>query len=268
MAYLKKSVLRGAGNPGLAINPRDQLLLVDIEDIAYMPSPDDKGVVIADDIVLKEGRYAIGIYMTPGTAAVTSAAEGDTDQVGFTPQVEFSHPGNDQEVREFKVNWIGRKCIAIIRYCSGKPSDLIGSLCNPCTVTPSYTGNNEGNTNSFTVAQASRGDDMYIYKGTVTLEEPVALVDASADTVQFVADGQYQLQAGSASITKIEGGSAGAVITLRGCKGEAPTVASGEQILLKGGVSFSAGEGSQLTLKAFDAGKENLLWVEQSRYDA
>ena len=266
MTYIKKSVPRAAGNPGLAINPRDQLVLIDIDDIAFMPSPDDKGVVIEDDIVMKEGRYGICIYMTPGTVSATSAAEGDTDKVGFIPQFVFDHPGNDQAVREFRVNYIGKKVIAIMRYCSGKPADLIGNLCNPCTVTPSYTGDSEGSATNFTIAQASRGDDMYIYKGTVPLEEPVAVVDGA--NVTFVSDGQYQLQAGATSVAKIEGGQAGAVITLLGVKGEAPTVASNDVIMLKGGKTFVAGEGSQLTLRAFDKGDSTLVWIEQSRYEA
>lgn len=265
MSYIKKSVPRAAGNPGLAINPRDQIVLIDIDDIAYMPSPDDKGVVIEDNIVMKEGRYAICVYMTPGTVTATSPAEGDTDKVGFTPQVVFDHPGNDQDVREFRVNYIGKKVIAIIRYCSGKPSDLIGSLCNPCTVTPSYTGNNEGSATNFTVAQASRGDDMFIYKGTVPLEEPVAVVDST--TVTFVSDGQYQLN-GTGSISKIEGGSHGAVITLLGGKGDGMTVASGESIILREGKVFVGSEGSQLTLRAFAKGSGELIWIEQSRYEA
>ena len=262
--YVKKSIPRASGNPGLAINPRDQLILIDVEDIAYMPSPDDKGVVIEEDIIMKQGRYGIGIYMTPGTVSATSAAEGDTDKVGFTPQVVFDHPGNDQNVREFKTNYIGRKVIAIIRYCSGKPADLIGSLCNPCTVTPSYTGDSEGNTNNFTVAQATKGDDMYIYKGTVPLEEPVAVVDSA--TVNFVSEGQYQLQ-GTTEVTKIEGGSHGVVITLLGTKGDGPSIPASDTILLKGGKTFVGSDGAQLTLRAFDKGDNALVWIEQSRYE-
>ena len=115
--YVKKSVPRASGNPGTGIKPRDLLMLIDIDDIAFMPSPDEKGVVIADDIVLKPGRYGYSIYMTQGTVEITSAAEGDTDKIGFTPSVKFEHPGNEQEVREFKANNINRKFIVVIRYC-------------------------------------------------------------------------------------------------------------------------------------------------------
>lgn len=267
--YIKTSVPRASGNPGIGIQPRDQLTLIDIDDIAFMPAPDDKGVVIVDNIVMKSGKYGYNIYMTPGTIEVTSAAEGDTDKIGFTPSIKFEHPGNEQAVREFKINSINRKFIIIVRYCSGKPADLIGTLCNPCKLTPSYTGNNESNTNEMTFAQISKGDDIFIYKGTVPLEEPVSTIETGAKTIAFVADGQYQLTSGSAAIDEITGGSHNAVITILGVAGTSPTVAaSAGKILLKGGKTFTASEGSQITLRAFDAGESGIMWIEQSRYAA
>ena len=269
MPYLKKSVPRAEGNPGTGIQPRDQLTLIDIDDIAFMPSPDDKGVVIADNIVTKPGRYGYNIYMTQGTIEVTSAADGDTDKVGFTPSIKFEHPGNEQEVREFKANSINRKFIVVIRYCSGKPADLIGTICNPCKLTPSYTGNNDGNTNELTFTQISKGNDIFIYKGTVTLEEPVMTIEAGSTSVDFVTEGQYQLSGGTAAISEIAGGAHDAVITLLGAAGTAPTVAPvAGKILLRGGKTFTASEGSQLTLRAFDNGEDGVVWIEQSRYDA
>ncbi|MBE6305692.1 MAG: hypothetical protein E7082_07260 [Bacteroidales bacterium] len=267
MTYIRKSVGRAPGNPGTGILLRDVLVLLNTDDIEFMPSPDDKGVVIADNIVMKPGRYGIGIYMTHGTAEVTSAAEGETDQIGFTPSIKFNHPGNSQELREFKVNELNSKFIGIMRYCSGKPADLIGSICNPCKITPSYTGNNESNTNEFTLSQISKGDDIKIYKGTIPLEEPVTVVEAEETVITFVAEGQYQLSSGSATIEQIEGGAHGAVITLLGTPGTSPTIANATgKILLRGGKAFTAAEGTQLTLRAFDAGETGLIWIEQSRY--
>lgn len=266
--YVKKNVKRAQGNPGIGIQPRDELILIDKDDIAYMPAPDDKGVVIADDIVLKKDRYAYSIYMTQGTVEITSAADGDTDKIGFTPSVKFSHPGNEQEVREFKANSINRKFIIIVRYCSGRPSDLIGSICNPCKLTPSYTGNNDGNANEMTFTQISKGDDIKIYQGTIALEEPVTTVEAGATSVAYVADGCYQLSAGQQPIAEITGGQHGAVITLLGCAGEAPSVNStASKLLLKDGKAFTASEGAQLTLRAFSGNEDHeLVWIEQSRY--
>lgn len=269
MPYVKASVPRAAGNPGTGIQVRDQLSLIDIDDIAFMPAPDDKGVVIVDDIIMKPDRYAYNLYMTPGTIEVTSAAEGDTDKIGFTPSIKFEHPGNEQAVREFKVNNINRRFIIVIRYCSGKPADLIGTVCNPCKLTPSYTGNNESNTNEMTFTQISKGNDIFIYKGTVTLEEPVTTIESGVKVVNFVSEGQYQLSSGQAVIDEISGGAHDAVITLLGVAGTSPTVSpNGGKILLRGGNVFTATEGSQITFRAFDTGDGGIMWIEQSRYVA
>lgn len=207
--------------------------------------------------------------MTQGTIEITSAAEGDTDKIGFTPSIKFEHPGNEQAVREFKVNSINRKFIIVVRYCSGKPSDLIGTICNPCKLTPSYTGNNESNTNELTFTQISKGDDIFIYKGTIPLEEPVSTIEGGVNSVAFVSEGQYQLSSGAAAIDEITGGAHDAVITLLGVAGTSPTIsATAEKILLRGGKTFTATEGSQITFRAFDIGEGGIMWIEQSRYIA
>ena len=200
MTYVKASVRRPAGNPGNGIQPKDQLVIYDVDDILSFPQRNDAGVVIEDDIVMKAGRYAIGIYLTPGTAEISSNSAGETDAEGYTPSVKFNHPGNEQEIREFKTNWLSKKCIVVLRYCSGKPADLIGTPCNPCKLSVSYTGSNESNTNELTFTQISKGDDIAIYRGTDTLEEPVAVVEAGATDIDYQTDGQYQLSAGAAKI--------------------------------------------------------------------
>lgn len=268
MTYIKKSVPRAEGSPGLGIQPRDSVSIIDVDDIAYMPDPDSKGVVIVDNIVMKPGRYAYGVYMTPGTVELTAAAEGDPDKIGFKPGLKFSHPGNTQEVREFRVNHVNRKVIVIVSYGNGKPSDLIGSPTNPCTVVPSYTGNNDGSATEFTVAQISKGDDIKIYKGTVPMEEPVATVATGATAVAVSKEGQYQLTAGEASIAELTGGVDGMVVTLLGCAGVSPVVPNtAGKVLLRGAKSWIATDGGQLTLRAFSQG-ESLVWIEQSRHAA
>lgn len=263
--YVKKSVPRAAGSPGLGIQTRDMMSIIDVDDILFMPAPDSKGVVISDNIVLKPGAYAYNIYMTPGTIEVTSAADGDTDKVGFTPSVKFEHPGNEQEVREFKANNINRKFIIVVRYCSGKPSDLIGTLCNPCKFSPSYTGNSESNTNEMTFTQISKGSDIFIYTGTIPMEEPLGTL-ADTGKLTIVGDGQYQLIA--SQLTSISGGAHGSVITMLAPADGDCLIADDEHVKFVGGNKFALRPGCQITLRAFNAGSEGggLLWLEQSRY--
>lgn len=267
MTYIKKSIPRAAGNPGIGITPRNMLVLIDTDDVLNMPGPNDAGVMIEDDIVLKPGRYAFGIYMTAGTAEVTSAAEGETDQIGFIPSIKFNHPGNEQEVREFKANCINKTYIGIMRYCDGRPADLIGTMCNPCRITPSYTGSSESNVNEMTMTQISKGADIFMYKGTIPLEEPVDRVGGESAEVTYVTDGQYQLEAGETAVASISGGKDNAVITLLGSEGGGRAVSHAEgKILLKGGKPFTVTAGSQLTLRAFEVAEGALVWIEQSRY--
>ncbi len=265
--YIKQSVNRPTGNPGLGIKVRDKIEFIDVADVAFMPARNDKGVAIEDDIILNPGAYAVGLYLTPGSAEVTSAAEGDPDQIGFTPSVKFNHPGNSLEVREFKANMINRPVIVLIRHCDGQPTDIIGDLCNPCMITPSYTGNKDASTNEFTATQVAKGKDIGVYQGTIPTEEPVAVVDAAATSVEFAAEGQYQLSAGAGAITEIKGGSHGAVVTLLGASGaSSPSVTASATLLLKGGKTFVGTEGSQITFRAFEGAEDAIYWIEQSRY--
>lgn len=154
-------------------------------------------------------------------------------------------------------------------YCDGQDKDLFGSPCNPMQMGVNYTGNKDANSSEFTFTQISKGDDIAIYKGTVPSEEPVASVSASATTIPFTAEGQYQLQGGEAEINKVTGGRHGAVMTLLGvASGVAPTIAHGGQFLLRGGETFTASPGSQITLQAFESGSGTCTWIEQSRYQA
>ena len=57
MQYIKKNVGRAPGNPGTGIKVRDQLTLLDVDDILFMPAADEKGVVIVDNIIMKPGKY-------------------------------------------------------------------------------------------------------------------------------------------------------------------------------------------------------------------
>lgn len=267
--YIKRSVKRPEGNPGTGINPQNMMSIIDIDDILSFPQRDSKGVVVDGDIILKPGCYSTDIYLTPGTVEITSNTDGDTDAMGFTPSIVGSHPGNKQEIREFKTNWLGRKCVIVMSYCNGQPKDLFGSPCNPMQMSVAYTGNRDANSSEFTFEQISKGDDIAIYNGTVPSEEPLATVDAGATTITYAGEGQYQLQGGEAEIAAITGGSHGAIITLLGvASGVAPTIASGGQFLLKAGETFTASAGSQITFKAFQSGADAYTWIEQSRTQA
>lgn len=174
--YAKASVPRPAGMPGNGIKTKDRIVIIDVDDIQTFPATGGDGVTKSGNLALTSDAKAVAIYATPGTVNIQSNSDGDADQEGFTPQVVFSHPGNKQAIRAFKTNWIGKRCIVIVDYCSGEPSDMIGSPCNPCRMQVNYNGTAEANTNEFTFKQTSKGDDTYIYTGT-----PVSVADDATE---------------------------------------------------------------------------------------
>ena len=163
--YSKASVARPSGMPGAGLHPMDQLILIDVDDIASFPEREADGVNISSSnaLTLKTGAKAIAIYMTPGTTEVTSNSEGDADEQGFTPTIQFNHPGNEEAIMLFKTNWLSRNAVAILKFCDSDKVWLAGSPCNPMKLTANYTGNGTSNRNQLTFAQASKGLDFALY---------------------------------------------------------------------------------------------------------
>lgn len=269
MDYVKVNVSKPSGvAPGKGLQIKEIITLIDVTDILTMPQRDEKGVLITDAIVAKDNGYAITVYLTQDTAELASNSDGDTDNEGFTPSVKFKHPGNKQEIREFKSNWIGRKCVAIIDHCDGTPKDLIGSICNPCKMQVNYTANKDATSNEFTFAQMMRGLDIAIYDNTVPYAEPKAVIVGGYTEITLVGEGQYQLTdyATSAAIATVTGAQHGMLFTLLGVTSDTPPfIASGGVFVLKNGTTWNANTGSQITFKAFKDGASTFKYIEQSR---
>ena len=272
MAYVKKSIKKPEGSVGRSLIVRDEVVLIDVNDIKVMPSANDKGVEIEDDIVLNSGAYPFSVYLTPGTAEVSENSEGDPDQEGFLPSIKGKHPGNTLEYREFKHNCINRNFVVLYRHCTGEV-DLIGSPCNPVRLQNSYTGNSSGNANEFTLAQAFRGDGIKVYSGTIpTQVEKTYSYDKGVADLGSAFAGSCFVMDKAHVVTTLAQGKAGDVVTLKGAsdstnaavlKAQSADVA-GSIIILKGG-DLTLTSGSQVTLRAIDTG-ERIVWVEQSRY--
>ncbi len=152
--------------PGAGLHPQDALILIDVDDIVTFPARDEDGVNITGNIALAQDATAITIYGTPGTFVATSNSSGDADAVGFQPSIQFNHPGNTAAIHAFKTNWVGRKIVAIMKFCNGTEKWLFGSPCNPLQLQVNYEGNNESNRNQFTLQQISVGEDFAFYGGT------------------------------------------------------------------------------------------------------
>lgn len=171
--YVKKSVLRPEGNPGNGIALKDKIVIIDIDDIETFPARDEAGVLISEELALKVSAKPVYLYLTPGTVEVTSNAEGDPDAMGFNISIKGNHPGNSQDVREFKWNWLGKKCIIIVCYCDGSDADLLGTPCNPMQLSSNFTANKDMTRTEFTFSSITKGMDIAIYKGKIPEDKPV-----------------------------------------------------------------------------------------------
>jgi hypothetical protein len=255
--------------PGAGIKTKSVVTLIDTDYIATMPSRDGKGVVINDPIILKDGKYATTLYITQDTVEVTSKSDGDTDNEGFTPEIKFKHPGNEQEIREFKANWLGRHAIIIVDKCNNGKKDLLGEgPCNPMKMVISMTATKDATSNEFTFTQMMRGADIAIYNNTVTYAEPLDVLAAGATEIALIGEGQYQLTGDttSAAIATVTGAQHDLLFTLLGANtGTAPAIADGGSFILKDGAAWTGGEGKQITFKCFKSGATAYKFIEVSR---
>ena len=266
---IKVNVPKPAGlAPGKGLQVKDAITLIDVDDFLALGNRDEKGVVISSNISLKPNGYGITVYCTQDTVEIDSKSEGYTDNEGFLPSIKFKHPGNKQEIREFKAQWIGKKVVIIVDHCDGSGKDLMGSLCNPMKIAVNLVSNKDATSNEFTFTQLMRGDDVAIYEGTVPYAEPKDVIDAASTEIALIGEGQYQLtgDATSAAIATVTGATHGLVFTLLGVtSATAPNVAASSTFILKDGTTWNATTGSQITFKAFKSGATSFVYVEQSR---
>lgn len=269
MDYMKINVGKAPGlAPGKGMQVKDAITLIDVEDILSIGARDGKGVLIVDPILMKDSEYAITIYATQDTVELSSNSDGDTDNEGFTPEIKFKHPGNKQEVREFKANMIGRKFIIVVDHCDGSGKDLIGSLCNPCKMSVNMKGDKDSTSNEFTFKQLMRGLDIAIYDNTVPYATPKAVLAAGATSIALEGEGQYQLTGNStsAAIVAATGAQHGMLFTLLGAtSATAPAIAASSTFILKDGVAWTGSVGKEITFKCFKSGATDFVFIEQSR---
>ena len=264
----KVSIPKPSNNAGLGLKAKAGIVFYETDDILTMPQRDANGVYIPGTIVLKPNAYAISVYATQDTIELDSNSEGDTDNEGFKPSVKFKHPGNKQEIREFKARTLGKSLIAVVDYCDGTPKDLIGDVCNPVKMQVNYKAGKDANSNEFTFQQITKGLDIAMYGGTITLDEPVDTLAAGATEVALIGEGEYQLtgDSTSAAIATVTGATHGMVFTLLGAtSATAPHIAASSTFILKDGATWNGTSGAQITFKAYKSGSSAYVFFEQSR---
>ncbi len=271
MTVAKVNLLKPGGNVGAGANVKDKIILFDFDDVVTFPDRDANGVIITDNIVFKENAYMIEVYGTVNTIKTGSSTEGDIDAEGFIHTLDFDHPGNSTEVREFKTGWLGRNIGAIVQYCGSTAKALFGLPCCPLRMQAKWEGNKDKNSTTITLKMANKSQfEVGDYRGTLTMDSVMGIIPAGETELDVTAgEGRYQLTTGVAaasSLAGLDGAVDGGVYTFPGSGGAHPSVIrSGGSFMLHNGTNWLAIANSQITLKAFACTNGDLLYIEQSR---
>ncbi len=268
MTYVKVDIAKPGDNKGVGGDKKDKIVLIDVDDVATMPSRDANGIVITGNIVMNSGAYMVKLYGTQNTIKAGADSEGDPDAKGITQTVEFEHPGDSQEIREFRANWMNKNVMIVIERCSTSKKNLYGTPCAPLQMVFKSEDDKDKNKTTFTFKSTQKGPDVADYQGTLTLTAVVATVAANATSVTLAGGGRYQLTTGSAAIATITTCSNavdGEVFTLIGSGGTYPSAISGTDFLLAEGTAWSAIAGAEITFKTFKNGASTYKFIELSR---
>ena len=270
MSYVKVSVTKPGANAGIGGDHKDKVVLFDWDDVTGGYERDSKGIVITGPLAFKPGAYMVEVYATLHTINPTAKTTGDPDNKGVVQGVKFNHPGNTQEIREFRFNWMNKNIGIIDRKCSSSDMDMYGSPCNPLQMNFDYKNDKDANSSEFTFESTGKGPDIAVYNGTLTLSSVTGTIAADETSPDVVSgEGQYQLTTGSASavvITTLDNASDGKVYTLLGSGGTYPsTITAANDFILANGTTWTASLGAQITVKAFKTGVSSYKFIEVSR---
>ena len=161
-------------NGGRTKPKKAKLILFRLNDVKTFPTPDEKGVLIKENLVLKTGAKAFFLETTASTISVGQTSEGDPDNKGFKQKIEFSRPGSDDvEFEEFMENNVNEDLCCIIEYQLSGKKKLAGYPGNPLQLTTESTDNNEGDVNKVTLESVLRGSRIYFYEGEMPVIDGV-----------------------------------------------------------------------------------------------
>lgn len=236
-----------------------------VEDLVSFPDTDDKGVLLQGQPVYKEGKSAVGVYITSSTKEFSYESQGEED--ARTHKVKFigSHPGTEQEALEFAMNNLDKDFIIFIPGCqSNEPNKVLGRPCAPLKFKSSHKSGKDGQKFEFTFEQETGSKYVYfIYNGPIQTEAQVSpVVDFSAPVTSLV---EVQKVKTLATAEDLEIG------TLVGFTAKQVTFLGQEEdttkagtisedltapvlIMTKGGLPWKAIKGSTITFEVYETG--------------
>ena len=275
--YIATSVAKPAGiSPGSASPKKANVTIFDMDDVAFFPVRDAKGIVISGNILMKPGKRMVQVYSTRSKISAPYESDGDEDSINVKPTVDLQHPGNKKEGREFIQNWLGKNVGLILETCDGQ-KELVGTPCAPLQLKPSKQDNNDGLFHMLKFeAFASSNLLPALYEGELALGNPIAVTVTAPMGVNTGLGNVFKLGATDTTSAIAFVWSSipnDGVFTVIGSGGDGPlTLTEGPgaagfgvvSVLLKGGIDWTALDGAHITLKAFSGGGTN-YFIEQSR---
>lgn len=238
------------------------------------PAVDELGVRTLGDFNFKEGGFALKLYLTSSTKDYSVETTGDQDAERFKLKVVGNYPGDETEATEFAVNNLGKPFILVAGKCeTGGKSKIIGDICNPLYLSPTFTANKDKTGFIFTWEQSEGSRYMHReYSGVLPTEDSLTPVLA-ATAVQFleanpnavkIAQGSAASVIAVTSVTK----ASGQTVTLIGqdtVVANAGTLSNGDAadpivVLLAGGTPWVSVSGSTISFRVFKDGSKTYLF--------
>ncbi|WP_422105573.1 hypothetical protein [Winogradskyella sp.] len=272
MTYVKPSLI--SKGKGSAENKSQEIVIIDVADIATHPSRDVNNVQMVGSFVMNAGKYVTKMQVTASKTSLPVTSEGEEDNVSISALPEFSFPGSTLEFEEFVANWTNKSLIVGVKVgaCGGGSSfyRIYGSQCAPLSLLVEAQNNNDATMGLIKFQQFAKTDLMPgRYPGTFT-EASATVIAADATTVDVTdGDGEYQLTDNTVAtvITDLTNATNNGKYTLIGSGGTNPATiqSTNANFILVGGVDWQGLSGATITFNAIDAGSGDHVFIETSR---
>lgn len=140
-----------------------------VKDIEYFPKTDSLGVLLLDDIKMKENCGMMQIYLTTSSQEYSYDIVGESDSKSFKIKFNGTHPGTEQQALEFAANFLEEEFIVLIPRCE-KGIKVLGSPDSPLIFTSSHKSVKDSEKFNFVFEQEVGSELIYmLYDGIITL---------------------------------------------------------------------------------------------------
>jgi hypothetical protein len=144
-----------------------------LNDIVKFPKADYRGVVLMDDIEMKENTGMMQIYLTSSSQEYSYETIGDPDSKIFKVKFTGTHPGTEQEALEFVQNFMEEPFIVLIPSCETGVK-VLGNPDAPMVFTSSHKSGKDGDKFIFNFEQEIGSEIVYqLYTGVLTLNNNI-----------------------------------------------------------------------------------------------